>query len=91
MEKFLAIFETRKPFSPQSYPELFRYLASIRRGIRFRSGVVAIEHEGDSEDVYKALAAHLSPQDEVTVFELHGGYWHLTSLERSSQLEDFLR
>lgn len=94
MPRYIAIFGTEKPFTPQQYPTLFKFFERFKHGVHFKPGVIAFEFDGNCEDACKAIYEHLGEGDELSIFQLSAGFWRLDRLKngeaRDKQMRQFL-
>jgi hypothetical protein len=89
MPKYVAIFGTKKPLTPASYPALFKHLTSLAHGARFTDAVLGFHSEEERADVIATLLEHLGPKDELTVFEVDSAVWRLNP-EHDAMMKKFL-
>jgi hypothetical protein len=94
MPKYIAIFGTERPFTPQQYPTLFKFFERFPHGVHFKSGVIAFEFDGDSEATCAAIYEHLGDGDELSIFQVSACSWRVDRLKngavRDKQMREFL-
>lgn len=69
MKKFIFICGG-KEFHPALYPELFKYIASLPKGIAFTPRVFAFEHEGSAATIRQKILSYARHPEEFYVFEI---------------------
>jgi hypothetical protein len=91
MRKFILIFKTDLPFSQDNYPSLYRLLERTDNPLAFDRGLIGFKFKGEAEELHQLIAPHLGPLDELVIFEICAGYWHLRDAAKDFDLSRFLR
>lgn len=88
MKKFIVVFGGEN-FHPAMYPELFKYISSLPKGIAFYMRVFAFEYEGNAATVHQKILSFPQHPKEFYVFEIANASALILDSQRNEMFRAF--